>query len=152
MRNINEYLSTKVKTQRYDDPSLFDKNYDDIYELEHDLNLYFGERLKKPIKVVTTDVVFKPTSPYSKDGIYVKDHFMIELEKSGTKLRFGYHKNYGLMMQEMWKDYKGKTSVGTLTQNNAYKYGTNFLDWLKTLQKDGHKWKAALELFKIEDK
>lgn len=142
MKQITEYLLSKNRL-KVDD--LLDKKYSDIYELVDDLNIYLADRLKKPIKVIKTETKFKPMSPYTKDGICIKEHFIIEFNDTTSRVRFG---NFSgeLMMQAIYRDWKGKPEYGTITRFRAYKYGTNFLEWLIGLKE---KWRPVVELFKL---
>lgn len=144
MKTINEYLLSKNKS-KVDD--LLNKNYKDIYELVDDLNIYLEDRLKKPIKVVKTETKFRPMSPYNNDGIIVQEHFMIEFNDTSSRVRFG---NFGgdLMMQSIFRDWKGKPDYGTITRYRPYKYGTNFLEWLIGLK---DKWTYVIEMFKLDE-
>ena len=144
MKQITEYLLGKNKPKVKD---LLDKCYTDVYELVDDLNIWFSERLKKPIKVIKTDIVYRPISFFNNDGIHVINHFTVEFNDTTSKLRFGIF-NKDLMMQEIFKSFKGNTKYGTLTRFNGYKFGTNFLDWLNELNKESE-WSTAVKLFKL---
>lgn len=141
MKLITEYLLSKKNNKVY---GLLDKIYNDVNELVDDLNIYFEGNLKKPIKVIKTDVVFKPVSPYSKDGIHVVDHFTIEFTNTTSKLRCG-HFHGELIVQAVYKDFKGNNAYGTNTRLHPYTYGTNFLEWVNSLKET--KWKPIVELF-----
>lgn len=147
MIQITEYLLGKGKP-KVDD--LLDKKYNDVNELVDDLNVFFEGTLKKPIKVIKTKVVFRPKSMYSKDGIQVTDHFVIEFVNTKTKIRCG-HFHGTLMMQEVYKDYKGNNAYGTITRFNGYEYGENFLEWLNSLNKET-KWQSIVKLFEKNKK
>ena len=143
MKPLNEYLLSKNK--KHIEKELLDKRYTNVDDLVDDLNEYFGDNLKKPIKVVKSNVVFKPIGEYTKDGIWVEDHFMIEFNNISTRIRFGYHRSYGLMSQVIYLTWKGKNDYGDLYRN-GYQFGKdNFLEWIKS-----HPNKRTRELFNIE--
>ena len=141
MRKINNYIVEKLKlnkdTKDVSGINILNQVFDTTEELVEALNDYFDDKLIKPIKVIKTEARFKPIGPFTKDGIYVQDHFEIRLKGTEPKLRFGFHRNYGLMSQFMFKDYKGSTMYGSMRKYDAYKLGKeNFLEWLLAADKN----------------
>jgi len=138
MKNINKFIIEKLKlTKGINSKMPLDKVFNDIYELVDALNRYFDDSLKKPIKVIPTEICFRPTGPYGNSGVYVKEHFIIEFKKTGTRIRFGYReKDYGLVMQFIYEKLarssgSKKYSYGDMRTFDGYKFGKdNFLQWL----------------------
>ena len=136
MKDINNYILEKLHLSKdIDSSNILDKVYKDIYELVEDLNNYLNQDLAKPIKIVNTEVCFRPDSPYGRNGVYVKEHFMIEFNYSATRIRFGYReRDYGLVMQFIYynPNQRSKYSYGYMRKEDGYKFGQdNFLEWLK---------------------
>jgi len=150
MKDLNIYVTEKLRINKDSNIKYpLDKVFKNIYELVDALNSYF-DNLKKPIKVIKTETLFKPIGPYNKDGLYVNDHFMIEFSNSPTKIRFGYNSKYGLTMQFIYRD-GDKPSYGYMRKFDAYKFGEdNFLDWLKNPNEKNTK-RPIMNYFGIEE-
>lgn len=152
--NISEKLIINKDSRFEFDKTLLDKKFSSMDELAEAFYEYFGSTLAEPIKVVKTEVVFRPVSQYSKDGRFVKDHFIIKFNTTPSQIRFGLRRDTGLQMQIMYKDpINGKIHYGNLIPNNyttQYHFGDNFLEWL-TNSKNKKEFSIFLKYFKIEE-
>ena len=127
-----------------------DRIFKDIYELVDALNNYLDQDLAKPIKIINSEVCFRPDGPYGHNGVYVKEHFIIEFKYSATKIRFGNQRNYGLVMQFIYRD-GNKPSYGYMRKQDGYKFEKdNFLEWLKNPENKKTS-KPIIDYFRLED-
>jgi hypothetical protein len=157
MKNINKFIIEKLKlTKGINSKMPLDKVFNDIYELVDALNRYFDDSLKNPIKVIKSEVVFRPDGPYGNSGVYVKEHFIIEFKKTGTRIRFGYRqKDYGLVMQFIYENLTRsggkKYSYGDMRKFDGYKFGKdNFLQWLLNPENEKLK-RVIIDYFNLKE-
>lgn len=155
MINISNYIFEKLKINKdINDISILDKVFKDVYELVDTLNIYFRYDLEKPIKVINSEVCFRPINSNSNDGVYVREHFVIEFKNSKTKIRFGCNMaNDKLVMQFVYynPNPRGKYAYGHMRNEDGYRFGKyNFLEWLKNPLRESLK-RITYNQFKIED-
>ena len=164
MININEYLLSKNK--KIENLSL-DKSFNDIYEVADCLNNYFGDKLEYPIEVNEKHKRLYPLYKDSQSDLSLCENFVIEFKKMRKYnwsekpdtiyiIRCGNLLNKGFMMQACWyRDYLGpydeekhEEDYDWPTNVVPYKYGTNFLEWLRKLKRIGD-YKEVIKLFEL---
>ena len=158
MKTINKYIVEKLHINK-DTVSVHKLEIDAVFnsmsELADALNSYFSEKLSKPIKVVKSEVVFRPDGPYSKSGRYVGEHFMVEFKNTPSKIRFGIREDTGIQMQVIYKNtFSNKVSYGDLYPDNfttqCHLGKDNFLSWL-TDSKNAKEFNSILGYFNLKD-
>lgn len=145
MKDIKSYIQegffTNINATDY-----FDRSFDTIEEFAEVCNIVFKDQLDKPIKINGSEASWSHASlAYPRDGIYVRKHFTMSFNGGKKRLRVGVHDGM-LMMQKLFKDYKGSTQYTWMTayfysktsDRCGYKLGNgiNFKEWVKSRHRD----------------
>lgn len=127
MKPLKEALINKDIIKNYKNTISLNKPIESFDELVIILNTHLRNYLKKPIKTIKSEVVFKEYR--YKTGIQVDDHFTLEFNNIKVIFRFGIHGGKYLYCQAGYKDKNTKYVYGA---RNPYVLGDKipFITWM----------------------